>query len=601
MTSNYIIHIGNEITNKRLKFKEVLNKHEQRILEQNANIFFYLLINLIFDYPIKNFRLSINRKYIDFKNKKKIHIVLSITRKLLELSNINIKKKTNTIENQNWYVTNTTDNTTAYPAIRQYEPCYSKTITSISSPYAQKEINIKRLHVLANTILTDNSTILPPWNNGTQQKHNLIIHEEKNTTSYNYLLPYNFINNQKIINEKKKKKLEDKKSIFENVDSFSVSLGEKYNNYLKSNNKIKENKLPLVPFCPLYVNETGYNSNSHNNCNNQTYNDEKNNNNLYDIIHNDSLKNSISYTVNRSDCSRSSTTYNKRCDNINNSVNNLNSKDYSCNSHKNELKCKINNNDIFSDCIDIFCNDKIINNPFNYVKSDNHKKDICTLKKKKKEDKVSGINIFDEFLVIHLLFRLRGGKGGFGANLRNKKKKKKKKKNTSNNNINDASRTLKGNRILLDNIIKSTENLLTKKKMEQNIIDKFNSVSHIAIDNTSHDNTTNTNDIEYNKSNDNHTSAIKQLQNHNYTEETTTNQKKQNNEQSASNKEMEKEKENLYNMVANGILHEKKKKKTQKDKIQNKKSEKTKKMIKKKKNVNKNISLKTIDGMYTFL
>ncbi|GAB67514.1 hypothetical protein PCYB_115340, partial [Plasmodium cynomolgi strain B] len=93
MTSNYIIHIGSNIVNKRLKISEYLSKYERRIIEKNTSAFFYILINLIFDVPIERFRLVINRKYIFLKKKKKLDVVFTITKKLLIMNNISVKER----------------------------------------------------------------------------------------------------------------------------------------------------------------------------------------------------------------------------------------------------------------------------------------------------------------------------------------------------------------------------------------------------------------------------------------------------------------------------------------------------------------------------
>ncbi|ANQ09219.1 Uncharacterized protein PCOAH_00036900 [Plasmodium coatneyi] len=93
MTSNYIIHIGNNIVNKRIKISEYLSKYERKIIEKNASAFFYILINLLFDVPIERFRLVINRKYIFLKKRKKLDVVFTITKKLLILNNISVKER----------------------------------------------------------------------------------------------------------------------------------------------------------------------------------------------------------------------------------------------------------------------------------------------------------------------------------------------------------------------------------------------------------------------------------------------------------------------------------------------------------------------------
>ncbi|CRH01104.1 conserved Plasmodium protein, unknown function [Plasmodium relictum] len=421
MTSNYIIHIGNKVINKRIKIKEFLNKYERKVLEKNVNAFFYILINLLFNLSVDRFRLVINRKYIFFKNRKKIDIVFSITRKLLILNKIDIKEKiTNLIENKKSCISN----------------------NEIYENELYEEVNTKR-NIFSNT-LVDN--IYKEY-----RKHNA-----KNEKDYH--------NNKSEILRNNQEKIFDKKLFYENC------AFENKSNYLNYYENFKND----------YIDKISFSSNLHN------YKDVKNKINEFKI--------------------KSNEEYHK---------------------NKNILEQKIGSN-----------------------KYD--KKNIILIKKEKK----GSINIFDEFLDIYLLFRLIGGKGGFGANLRVKKKKKKKKSNV------DSSRSLKGSRILVDRIIETSEILLKKKEKEKILIDKLNS-SFIINETDENDNILKkhiVNDEINENSNHKEENFIKDIQ-----------------------------KKEIRDIIANGIIQEKKQKKISKKKIdKNMKS-------------SKSSNLKSIENLYNFL
>ncbi|CRG93610.1 conserved Plasmodium protein, unknown function [Plasmodium gallinaceum] len=421
MTSNYIIHIGNKIINKRIKIKEFLNKYERKVLEKNVNVFFYILINLLFNLSIDRFRLVINRKYIFFKNRKRIDIVFNITKKLLTLNNIDIKEKiTNLIENKK----NCIDN------------------SEINENELYEDINTKRNN-FSNTSLVDNIY---------KEYRKLNIKNEKD-----------YLNNKSETLLNNQEKFFDKKLFYENYTFENKS------NYINYYENFKSDHLD---------NKVLFSSNLLN------YKDVKNKINDFKI--------------------KSNEEYHK---------------------NKNILEQKVSNN-----------------------KYD--KKSIILIKKEKK----TNINIFDEFLDIYLLFRLKGGKGGFGANLRVKKRKKKKKNNF------DAARNLKGNRILVDRIIETSEILLKKKEQEQILIDKLNSSFII--------NETDENDHL--------------LKNHIIKDEINENSSK------SENFIKDNQKLDMRHIIANGIKEEKKQKKNLKKKID--------------KNVNNQIkNVKSIENMYNFL
>ncbi|KAI4837460.1 SDE2 domain-containing protein [Plasmodium brasilianum] len=366
MISNYIIHIGNDIINKRIRIKELLNKYERKILEKNVNAFFYILINLIFNLPIERFRLVINRKYIFLKKKKKYDIIFNITKKLLILNNIDIKKELNNyIENKKYCIDTNHE--------------INEALSSCACSFFYNEMNLKRCANPTSTTLIDN--IYKKENNG-NRKHNLLINEKKDMSPYNMLSNIIINNPDKLYDNKK---LFYENYIFENAKgSSSSSSSSNYLNYcenIKNDFNIKEKKKHFFSFNSFYFKE---------------------------------IKNKI-----------------------------------------NEIKLK--SNDEYYKNISISCENKIdttsrtINmcNTCNACNARNacDKKNIILINQK--ENKSSNINIFDEFLDIYLLFRLRGGKGGF------------------------------------DNIIETTENLIKKKKQEQKLIDKLNNNSSLLISNNS--------------------------------------------------------------------------------------------------------------------
>ncbi|EWC89745.1 hypothetical protein PFNF54_01324 [Plasmodium falciparum NF54] len=195
MTSNYIIHIGNNIINKRIKIKEFLNKYERKILEKNASAFFYLLINLLFNLSIDRFRLVINRKYIFFKKKKRIDLVFNITKKLLARNNIDIKEKKinyflDNIKKYNDTYTTSLNTMQTYPNNSMHEICCS-----------YNDINNKKHHLPSNTILINNSyTNKKEFLN---KIYNSVNEKKENITHYNIISNVLLNNNQEFVIDKK--------------------------------------------------------------------------------------------------------------------------------------------------------------------------------------------------------------------------------------------------------------------------------------------------------------------------------------------------------------------------------------------------------------
>ncbi|SOV21540.1 conserved Plasmodium protein, unknown function [Plasmodium sp. DRC-Itaito] len=553
MTSNYIIHIGNNIINKRIKIKEFLNKYERKILEKNASAFFYLLINLLFNLSIDRFRLVINRKYIFFKKKKRIDLVFNITKKLLARNNIDIKEK-----KINYFLDN----------IKKYNDTYTTSMTTMqTSPnynihencFPYNEINNKKHHLQSNTILIDNS-----YSNKKEFFHkiyNSINEKKENITHYNIISNVLLNNNQEFVIDKK---FIYDNYLYENYNPHNIPLSQIVN--------LSNNSTTLTPVHDnTYVNFLDHYKKY--DCNNKKdiitfplnsyyLQDIKNKFNEYKIKTNENYllkkynKNverhfiSASNTTSSSSSSISTTCYNNINNNINNNSNN-------------------NNNNNSNNC-----------NNLPYDKQNNF-----ILIKKKKQTKINkyNINIFDEFLDIYLLFRLRGGKGGFGANLRNKKKKKKKKKN-KNDLLLDASRSINGNRILIDRVLQTSEILLKKKQQEQILIEKLNS-SHIINNNTSDE------EKDFTLTNNQNKNVYEFI-----------NDKNHNTQNDESNIYTNETNSKLHDMILIGMNKEKQNKgnNTNNQHTNNKKIKKIN-AIQKNDTSHKNYKLKSIDNMYNFL
>lgn len=324
--------------NKRIKIKEFLNRGERKTLEKYANVYFYVLINLLYNLPIDKFRLVINRKYIFFKNKKKIESVIAITKKLLKLNNFDIKGKFLTIDND--------------------------------------------------TLCTSTCTYT----------HDVEEEVEEEVVSEEIKMPHKFMDD--IIKEYMLMKLKNESIYYTN------NIPTKHDEHWKDKrffveNSIFENRSHLQNYyehVPL---------------------DEREIQTLNRMTYYEGLK--------------------EKFDEL---------RKESILEHKLFYK-------------------SIYNRGLLANRYDQNKK--LVILRNERKDKKPGINIFDEFLDIYVLFRLGGGKGGFGANLRNKKKKKKKRRNNL-----DASRNLNGERVLVDKIVESSELLAKKKQEEETLIQKLN-------------------------------------------------------------------------------------------------------------------------------
>ncbi|GAW81990.1 hypothetical protein, conserved [Plasmodium gonderi] len=521
MTSNYIIHIGNNIVNKRLKIYEYLNKYERRILEKNANAFFYILINLIFDVPIERFRLVINRKYIFLKKKKKIDTVFNITKKLLILNNISIKKrfksgeedeymgcavKTSYVQCINYFQCfNDSHYTKNSPSIIEHGLLYPMYKSSnILSECTLKDLELSQTPTLcysASSLLLDNAN----------KKHNLFTNEKKDTSHHSIM--------SDILIKSNPEKLIDSKRFFYEFEEDPFQNTRYSTNYLnhidnRRNEYKKEIKKKL----------SSYNS-----------------------FHFKEIKNKL-----------------------------------------NEFKWKSNEEYYYPKKTTTYCDSNLHkqNSENNYCE----KKSIILINKNENK---SGINIFDEFLDIYLLFRLRGGKGGFGANLRNKKKKKKKKKKS---NLDDASRNARGTRTLVDTIIKTTEILAKKKKHEQMLIEKLNTaapfIHRFSYD--SSDELTNNNNQTLKSEKWKEDKLGGKVDGHDLPEE------HQADEENAQPRATNNQRNHLHDIVYNGIVQERKIK-DEVAKEEKKKKEKTKKKIDKDNKMGKDRNLKSIENMYTCL
>ncbi|SPJ09203.1 conserved Plasmodium protein, unknown function [Plasmodium sp. DRC-Itaito] len=554
MTSNYIIHIGNNIINKRIKIKEFLNKYERKILEKNASAFFYLLINLLFNLSIDRFRLVINRKYIFFKKKKRIDLVFNITKKLLARNNIDIKEK-----KINYFLDN----------IKKYNDTYTTSMNTVqTSPNNSmhenyslyNDINNKKHHLQSNAILIDNSyTNKKEFFN---KIYNSINEKKENITHYNIISNVLRNNNQEFVIDKK---FIYDNYFYENYNAHNIPLSQivslsnnsttltpvhdnTYVNFVDHYKKYDFNNKDIITF-PLnsyYLQDIKNKFNEYKIKTNENYILKKYNKNFERHFI------SASNTTSSSSSSISTTCYNNNNNNSNNNNSNNN-----------------NNNSI---------NNNSINNNSNNLAYDKQNNFIFIKKKKQTKINKYNINIFDEFLDIYLLFRLRGGKGGFGANLRNKKKKKKKKL------LLDASRSINGHRILIDRVLQTSDILLKKKQQEQILIEKLNS-SHIINNNTSDEEKDFTLTNNQNKNvHDfiNHKNHITQ------NEEPTTYTNQTNSK--------------LHDMILMGMNKEKQNKvnNTNNQHTSNNKIKK-KNAIQKNDTSHKNYKLKSIDNMYNFL
>ncbi|VUZ97205.1 conserved Plasmodium protein, unknown function [Plasmodium vivax] len=372
MTSNYIIHIGNHIVNKRLKISEYLSKCERRVIEKNASAFFYILINLIFDVPIERFRLVINRKYIFLKKKKKVDAVFTITKKLLVLNNISVKERFLCWGDE------------------------SGVDESDSTSYATGEAPVNEA----------NASLLPAWRcrpktvllDSTIKKNNPLMNEKKDI-SHQSILP-NMLTNANA------DRLVEWKRFLHNYEEHPLQGSRPSIHHLNLVGGVRSE----------YKKEVKKKLSSYNN---SFYFKE------------------IKSKMNHFKAKASEECYCPR-------------KNTHCDPSKVHSSCR--------------------------EKNLSEQRGILLINK---SDSKLGINIFDEFLDIYLLFRLKGGKGGFGANLRNKKRKKKKKKK---NILDDASRNIRGNRVLLDTIMQTTENLISKREKEQILLEKLSSAPPLIQD-----------------------------------------------------------------------------------------------------------------------
>ncbi|KJP88894.1 hypothetical protein AK88_01388 [Plasmodium fragile] len=339
MTSNYIIHIGNNIVNKRLKISEYLNKYERRIIEKNASAFFYILINLIFDVPIERFRLVINRKYIFLKKKKKkIDVVFTITKKLLIMNNISIKERFLRFGDGSGL--DESDTTWCVTWADYFPPSeHSLNPTTWETPV----INDANFNLLPTwrfrpkTVLLDNAI----------KKNNQIINEKKDISHHSIM--------SNILTNANEERLVDSKRFLHTYDEHPFYGSRPSNHFLNLVGSItseykKEVKKKLSSYNSFYFKE---------------------------------IKNKMNH------------------------FKSMSSEEYYCprtNTHCDE------------------------NGKVHISASENNFAEKRSIILIKKNENKSAVNIFDEFLDIYVLFRLKGGKGGFGANLRNKKRKKKKKK-----------------------------------------------------------------------------------------------------------------------------------------------------------------------------
>ncbi|ETW62762.1 hypothetical protein PFMC_01283 [Plasmodium falciparum CAMP/Malaysia] len=565
MTSNYIIHIGNNIINKRIKIKEFLNKYERKILEKNASAFFYLLINLLFNLSIDRFRLVINRKYIFFKKKKRIDLVFNITKKLLARNNIDIKEKKinyflDNIKKYNDTYTTSLNTMQTYPNNSMHEICCS-----------YNDINNKKHHLPSNTILINNSyTNKKEFFN---KIYNSVNEKKENITHYNIISNVLLNNNQEFVI--------DKKFIYDNY------FCENYNTHnipISQIVSLSNNSATLSPVHDnTYVNFVDhYKKNDFNNkdiitfpLNSYYLQNIKNKFNEYKIkTHENYLLKKYNKNVERhfisarNTTSSSSSSISTTCYNNNNNNDNNNGNNNDNNNDNNNGNNNGNNNDNNNGNNNGNNNDNNNGNNHNNNHNNNNsynsnnlaydKQNNFILIKKKKQTKINkyNINIFDEFLDIYLLFRLRG----------------------------DASRSINGHRILIDKVLQTSDILLKKKQQEQILIEKLNS-SHIINNNTSDEEKDFTLSNNQNKSvHDfiNHKNHITQ------NEESTTYTNQTNSK--------------LHDMILMGMNKEKQNKvnNTNNQHTNNNKIKK-KNAIQKNDTSHKNYKLKSIDNMYNFL
>ncbi|SBS95699.1 conserved Plasmodium protein, unknown function [Plasmodium ovale curtisi] len=504
MTSNYIIRIGNRVVNKRIKIKEVLSKYERKMLERNPSVFFYLLINLLFDLPIERFRLVINRKYIFLKKKKKIDRVFHITKKLLALNQIDVKDKRGGFsESALCYVY------TKPKRLESFAPIPPITAASIDVTSENSGTNILRheFHKLdkKQSSLLCGSMVRSDYiykRDVLSIKPTVSVKEEQNITHCS-TIPYTLTNNEKTLfanrsvhwecfNFEKKKSSSSSSSFFSVYSSSTSST-----NYLSASGHTGGSKKGEKTKGEVVGEEV---SGAEEGTDVETQSKWKRFSG-FTSFHLKEGKNGISKFMLKKTHEGWFANVRTYCGDSTSELVKMETK------YKYDWDCIYN------------CN-----------------YDKCESYSTNKKEKKPKINILDEFLDIHLLFRLRGGKGGFGANLRNKKRKKKKKK--QNDHLNDASRNLKGNRIMLDNIIQTTEKLVEKKKKEQYIIDKFNSATTLLGNNhNSYDN------------------SDEMLLKYVPTGETKNERKSEHT--TREHHLVETQKENLHQLVATGITHEK--------------------------------------------
>ncbi|EUD66297.1 hypothetical protein C922_03213 [Plasmodium inui San Antonio 1] len=389
MTSNYIIHIGNNIVNKRLKINEYLSKNERRIIEKNTSAFFYILINLIFDVPIERFRLVINRKYVFLKKKKKVDVVFTITKKLIIMNNISVKERFLCFGDGRGADGRSADESdgTCCPTPADYIP------PECEAPVTDANVSLfPTWRFRPKTVFLDK----------TIRKNNPLMNEKKDISHHSIM-----------------------SSLLTNAN------GEKLLDSIKSLNNYDEPPVQWTSTSIHCLNLLG-------NIRSEYKEEVKKKLSSYNSFYFKEIKNKMNPFKTKSSeecyCPRGTP---------------------HCDTRKVHISGSENN----------FC----------------QQRSIILIKK---SDNKSGINIFDEFLDIYVLFRLKGGKGGFGANLRNKKKKKKKKKK---NILDDASRNIRGNRVLLDTIKQTTENLISKREKEQILLEKLNSAPPL-IQELSYDN-----------------------------------------------------------------------------------------------------------------
>ncbi|SBT39890.1 conserved Plasmodium protein, unknown function [Plasmodium ovale wallikeri] len=495
------------VAQQQCSTQEVLSKYERKMLERNPSVFFYLLINLLFDLPIERFRLVINRKYIFLKKKKKIDRVFYITKKLLALNQIDVKDKRGGFsEGALCYVY-------AKPKrLESFAPVPPLTSASIAVPSENSGTNIirhefhkldrKQSSLLCGSMVRSDCIYK---RDALSIKPTVSVKEEQNITHCS-TIPYTLTNNEK--------------TLFANRSAHWECF-----NFEKK----KSSSCSSSSCCSVYSSSTS----STNYLNAPGYAGGRKKGEVVGEVVGKTLSGAVSGAEGGIDVETQS-----KWERVPSFTS------FHLKGGKNgisKFKLKKKHEGWFAN-VRTYCGgstSELVKMETKY-KHDWDRIYNCSCYKREsqstnKKEKKPKINILDEFLDIHLLFRLRGGKGGFGANLRNKKRKKKKKK--QNDHLYDASRNLKGNRIMLDNIIQTTEKLVEKKKREQYIIDKFNSATTLLGNNhNSYDN------------------SDEMLLKYVPTGETKNERKS---ERTGEHLLVETQKENLHQLIATGITHEK--------------------------------------------